>query len=740
MGAEARYRISAEDRSKAALDSFRKNMLGIDSAMGGVKAKIATLISGVAIGALIKSAADAGDEVWNLHVRLGATTESLSQLRHVAGLSGVSFETVAKSVQILSRNTGDAARGLGGASEAFKALNIDVGAFVQLKPEEQLEALADELMGIQNESQRVAFAMATMGRSGAEMLQIMSEGSAGIRAMREEADALGLTLSTKDAKALADAGDAIDRLKSASTALGTSLALLAAGPVETMAAVVVRAVGGFREWIDELTSSTIDKAIEKMEELGNSVEDINRMTAIRDLAENQKDLARDSIDAKTALAAVATAAGVFHGRVVAVGDVLTSGVHKVARYGTSYNDLSAQMNQTTKIVDNDVVRSIKEGTRQWDQHQRSLSATAALFEDVDVAIEPLWEEMRKLAAVGDPFDTANLAQAKGLLEQLDEAQREVNLSFLKGEVSADVWTQLTEKLDLYRTSLGGYAGILEQIIELEQQRKDLMDQAQTGKTPPAAAPGGPEIPPPAITVGSASSIAGGHETPGGVGDALTTFQKIEEPDFLDDLPGKLQLASDGFWMMANNADLLGQALISLDELGVGAVENLVSASVEALRGNKNAWQQFEQVMKQAVAGELQALASSAAVKAIYEMAQGLAAVATGNPGAGAHFAAAGKYALVAGVGIVASAALLGSASSGSGDGGGYDEGGSSYRPSGRSAGGGSTSTALASSPTTIHVTHVYYGNVYYGSQSRSDAASIQEQLDAGTLFIEEGVA
>lgn len=740
MGAEARYRISAEDRSKAALESFRKNMLGIDSAMGGVKTKIATLVSGVAIGALIKSAADAGDEVWNLHVRLGATTESLSQLRHVAGLSGVSFETVAKSVQILSRNTGDATRGMGEASAAFKALNIDVGAFAQLKPEEQLEALADELMGIQNESQRVSFAMATMGRSGAEMLQIMSEGSAGIRAMREEADALGLTLSTTDAKALADAGDAIDRLKSASTALGTSLALLAAGPVETLAAVVVRMVGGFRGWIDEITSSTIDKAIEKMEELGNSVEDINRMTAIRDLAENQKDLARDSIDARTALAAVATAAGVFQGRVVAVGNVMTSGVHKVAQYGTSYNDLSAQMNKATIIVDNDVVRSIKEGTRQWDQHQRSLSATVELFQDVDVAIQPLWEEMRKLAAVGDPFDTANLGQAKGLLEQLDEAQRSVNLSFLKGEVSGDVWAQLTEKLDLYRASLGGYAGILEQIIELEQQRKDLMDQAQTGTIPTPPGAGGPATPPPAITVGAAGSIAGGHEPPGDAGDILTGFRTIEEPDFLDDLPDKLQLSADGFWNMANNANLLREALYSLDETGVVAVENLVAASVDALRGNKNAWQQFEQVMKRAVAGEIQSLASIAAVKAIYETAQGLAAVATGNPGAGAHFASAAKYAAAAGVGIVAAAHVLGSVSSGGGAGGGYDEEGSGYRSSTRMTGGGSTSTALASSPTTIHVTHVYYGNVYYGSQSRSDAASIQEQLDAGTLYIEEGVA
>lgn len=739
MSAEARYRISAEDRSKAALDSFRKNIIGIDSAMGGLKTRIATVVSGVAIGAFIKSAADSADQVWNLHQRLGITTEALGELRHVAGLSGTQFDTVAKSVQKLSQNTGEALRGNVALGKVFKELHIDLRNFGALAPEQQFEVLADRLMAVDNEGKRVSYAIDLMGRSGAEMLQVMAEGSDGIREMREEAEALGLALDERSTKALADANDAIDRMKSAGTALGTTLASLAAGPIEDLSVGVIKVVGEFRGWIDDITSSTIDKAIEKMKEFGNSVEDINRLTAIRDLAENQKDLTAQTYDARSALEAVARSAGVFQGRVVAVGDVLTSGIHKVAQYGTSYNDLSAQMNKTTIIVDNDVVRAGKAATDQWDAHSRALAATAEQFRGVDIAIEPIWEGMRKLAAVGDPFDTANLGTAKSLLEQLEDAQRGVNLSFLKGEVGAEIWERLTGNLTGYMAGLQGYAGTLQMIIDLEAQRKALLDQSETGIEPPKGGPRGgdwsagiPDLEVPPI----------GRE-PRGLGESgLERFDdKIPVPELLDELPDKLALASDGFMALAQNVDLLGSAIFSLDSLGTAAMDNFVAASVDALRGSKNAWKQFEQVMKQALASEIQSLAATAGIKALYETAAGLAALATGNPGAGAHFASAAKYGAVAGVGIVAAAALMGPIGSGGASSGDYDSG--SYEsPSGgrKTIGGSTTSTALASSPTTIHVTHLYYGNVYYGSQAQSDARSIQEQLDAGTLYVQEGVA
>jgi len=309
MGAEARYRISAEDRSKAALDSFRKNIIGIDSAMGGLKTRIATVVSGVAIGAFIKSAADSADQVWNLHQRLGMTTESLGELRHVAGLSGTQFETVAKSVQKLSQNTGEALRGNVALGKVFKELHLDLRNFGALAPEQQFETLADRLMAVDNEGKRVSFAIDLMGRSGAEMLQVMAEGSDGIRQMREEAEALGVSLDERSTKALADANDAMDRMKTAGTALGTTLASLAAGPIEDLSVGVIKAVGHFREWIEGITSSTLDRAISRMEDLGATIEDINRMTARRDLIDLEEKLASATAAAAPALVKLAEAAG-----------------------------------------------------------------------------------------------------------------------------------------------------------------------------------------------------------------------------------------------------------------------------------------------------------------------------------------------------------------------------------------------------------------------------------------------
>jgi len=73
-----------------------------------------------------------------------------------------------------------------------------------------------------------------------------------------------------------------------------------------------------------------------------------------------------------------------------------------------------------------------------------------------------------------------------------------------------------------------------------------------------------------------------------------------------------------------------------------------------------------QSMVKLAAGVIQNIVKQSAIKAIYELAEGLSLWANGNPRAASlHFAAAGKYAAIAGVGIVAGGLLGGMASSGS---------------------------------------------------------------------------
>lgn len=137
---------------------------------------------------------------------------------------------------------------------------------------------------------------------------------------------------------------------------------------------------------------------------------------------------------------------------------------------------------------------------------------------------------------------------------------------------------------------------------------------------------------------------------------------------------------------------------------------------------------------------LAAKAAEAGVLAMMELAYATAAAAMLDfRAAGQHLVAAGKFGLIAGV--AGAAASIGPPMN---TGVGYDSGGSYLDPDAAEeerAGGGSRSIHVnRMAPTHITVNHSYYGNVYFGSQSQASAGSVQEEIDAGAVYLPEEVA
>lgn len=213
--------MGGADRSMQAASASGRRLMGVLAGIVGV---------GV-MGAMIKRSIDTGDAVQKLAIRTGASTEALSQLGHAAELSGSSLEVVGKSIQMLQRNAVEAARGTKLQADAFAELGIDVGRFLDLKPEEQLEVMADALARVESEERRTALAMDTMGRSGTALIPMLAGGSAALREMRQEADDMGKTLSRAAADDMAAANDAITTLQAAAAGFGQQMAVVVAGPL-----------------------------------------------------------------------------------------------------------------------------------------------------------------------------------------------------------------------------------------------------------------------------------------------------------------------------------------------------------------------------------------------------------------------------------------------------------------------------------------------------------------------------
>lgn len=247
--------LTAQDKTARAFNSLRDRMQRLTGNTRALIGTLAGLAGAAGFGALVKGSLDAADQLQKLSIRLGASTEALSEYKHVAELSGVSFDTLTMGWQRMTRRISEAAAGFGEARGALQELGLSAQALNNLAPEQQFEVLADALAGVQSEADRVRLAMKLFDSEGVALIQTMTDGAAGIRNMRDEARDLGLTLTQDAADGAAEANDALARLKAA-TSGAARVFLVELAPYVELAATAIRerlpgairtAIGWFRK-------------------------------------------------------------------------------------------------------------------------------------------------------------------------------------------------------------------------------------------------------------------------------------------------------------------------------------------------------------------------------------------------------------------------------------------------------------------------------------------------------------
>jgi hypothetical protein len=210
----ARYQSELE-KARKGLGSFQR---GVDGQLRKVQqAFAATAAAAVAgFGALVKGAVDAADQTGKLAQKVGVSTESLSQLGFAAGQSGTDIKGLENGLKALSRVAVESSTGSKQAAEAFAALGISAtDANGQVRgTEELLLDIADKFSQFEDSASKAALAQRLFGRAGLELIPLLNNGRDGIEALKKQADALGLTITDKTAKAAALFNDSLDVLRS----------------------------------------------------------------------------------------------------------------------------------------------------------------------------------------------------------------------------------------------------------------------------------------------------------------------------------------------------------------------------------------------------------------------------------------------------------------------------------------------------------------------------------------------
>lgn len=233
-----RLTIAARDKASgvfrnlgAAMDGTTGRLSRLGSALsrfGGIATALTGVGGTVGMSALIKSSIDAADNVQKLSIRLGASTEALSEYQHVAGLAGVRFETLTMGWQRMTRRVAEAAKGFGEARGALNELGLDAKQLAQLKPEQQFEAITAAMQGVKSESDKVRLAMKLFDSEGVSLIQLMDGGVEGLKKFREEAKSLGLSIDKDMANKSAAANDAILKLHGSFKGFANELTLVVA--------------------------------------------------------------------------------------------------------------------------------------------------------------------------------------------------------------------------------------------------------------------------------------------------------------------------------------------------------------------------------------------------------------------------------------------------------------------------------------------------------------------------------
>jgi TP901 family phage tail tape measure protein len=238
-----------------------QKLKGLDGAIGGAKATLGTLATSI-LGAFslhaatdfIKEQIEIGSKINDTAEKLGVGTDELQQFQYAAGLVGVSAEGAGKALGFLNKNMGNAIDGNKESVETFKKLGIEIkdGQGNVRELGDVLPDLANSFADMGSQQERTAMAMKIFGKSGAELLPLLSKGSEELAEMKREFEELGGGMQSDFIDMADKAGDEIDRFKFAMQGLKSRIAVEVLPTVIDFAKQLQKGV----VWIIHLTKET----------------------------------------------------------------------------------------------------------------------------------------------------------------------------------------------------------------------------------------------------------------------------------------------------------------------------------------------------------------------------------------------------------------------------------------------------------------------------------------------------
>ena len=213
-------------------------MLGASAAVGG---------SILAVG---KSTADYAGDMYDMARGAGIGVEAFQKLAYAGRMSGVETEKLSASLVKFDRMVAEATGGNKTYMQTFEDLGIKIkdSAGNLRQPNEIFEDVADIFHNTEDGIGKTALAVELFGKSGADLIPMLNDGKAGLKAFYAEAERLGLALSNE----MIAKGDAFsDQLENIGEQVKGVKLQLGAALIPALSEKISKVIDKITKWVQE---------------------------------------------------------------------------------------------------------------------------------------------------------------------------------------------------------------------------------------------------------------------------------------------------------------------------------------------------------------------------------------------------------------------------------------------------------------------------------------------------------
>lgn len=224
--------------------------------LSGLIPKIGFAAVAFGLLSMAKNAGNFADEMGKAAQRAGTSAENISVLAFAANNANVQFEVLEKSLPILISNLAELRKGSLAQVDAFDELGLGAADFAGKDSAAAFDLIAGKISRLTDETKKVEVARAIFGRGGAQLIPLLNDlGTKGFAKVREEAERLGLVISTDLARA--------------SDAANTSMGLIAAQVKGLAVQFITGLAPAVTQTMTSFQDDTAGKGAESMKAFGN---------------------------------------------------------------------------------------------------------------------------------------------------------------------------------------------------------------------------------------------------------------------------------------------------------------------------------------------------------------------------------------------------------------------------------------------------------------------------------------